>query len=296
MKSVLFFVIVMVVFMCAGSDQKKFNSLWYDGNAEISTYSLEQFQYGETRQGTRVMVFVTEPMRLENNIKPDVRLADELMVRVIKLNDHRHFVTGIYDYTVMTSVFTSVENKKPYGNMATMKVAFSSQEWCGMVFERIIRKPGRYEGSLYSYFETPGEQSYHFSADKLQTEDNLWIRVRELNGPFLKEGESKEITLLPSRWILRKTHQKDGAVEAVVSKGQSQKRSTSLGEIDVMPFSWTIDTAVTTVWVEKAYPRRIVEFCERDGSSGKLIVSRREPYWKQSSNEFLHLRQELGLE
>ncbi|MBD3393705.1 MAG: hypothetical protein GF410_16955, partial [Chitinivibrionales bacterium] len=52
----------------------QFSDLWYDGNAELSTYEITEMRYGEPRKGSRVMVFVTEPMRLSTHIKPDVKL------------------------------------------------------------------------------------------------------------------------------------------------------------------------------------------------------------------------------
>ena len=37
-----------------------FKDYWYDGSAEISSYQLYQERYGEMREGTAVMIFVTE--------------------------------------------------------------------------------------------------------------------------------------------------------------------------------------------------------------------------------------------
>jgi hypothetical protein len=296
MKVTFIQIILIFTVTLYASDQQKFKNLWYDGNAEIATYSLNESRYGELRKGTRVLVFVTEPMRLATHIKPDVKLPEDKVIRVIKLNDLRKFTTGIYDYSVMTSVFTAVEKKQAFDNMATMKVSFSSQEWCGQVFDRIIRTPDTYNGTLYSYFESEGESAYQHPSANIETEDNLWIRIRELNEPMLKEGESKTIRVLPSRWIIRKSHVPSEIVSAVITKGKPEIRETVLGKINVIKFKWTINTASTTVFVEHKYPHRIVEFQERDGSSGMLMVSKREPYWKQNSNKFLNMRKVFGLD
>jgi hypothetical protein len=282
--------------MCFGTVRaNQFDSLWYDGNAEISTYSLLESRYGEIRTGKRIMVFVTEPMRLSSHVKPDDKLPDNEQIKVIKLNDLRKFTTGIYDYSVMTSVFAAVEKKQSFDLNATMKVAFSSQEWCGLVYDRYVRTPDKYEGVRYSYFDREGETTYSFPAASLESEENLWLRIRELNGAYLKEGESKTLHLIPARWIIRKTHVPTKTVEVVISKGKPEVRETALGKREVVEFKWTIDTASTVVYVESHYPHRIVEFRERDGSSGKLIASKREPYWEQNRTKFDYLRKELGL-
>jgi len=40
---------------------KEFKEYWYAGNAEITSYKLDQARYGELREGTSVLVYVTEP-------------------------------------------------------------------------------------------------------------------------------------------------------------------------------------------------------------------------------------------
>ncbi len=295
MKSTSFLVIMLLILTSSGQDSTAFKNLWYDGNAEISTYALKESRYGEVRNGTRVMVFVTEPMRIATHIKPDVKLPEDQMLRVIKLNDLRKFTTGIYEYSVMTSVFASVENKAPFENMNTMKISFSSQDWCGQVFDRIIRTPDTYKGEIFSYFESEGEAAYSFEVNGVETEDNLWIKIRELNGTFLNEGETRNLKLIQSRWITRKLHSPSNVTDASITKGKSQVLETSLGKINAVSFIWTIGNGTTTVHVEQVYPHRIVEFAERDGSSGKLIASQREPYWKKNSNNFKTLREKLKL-
>jgi len=125
-------ILVMAV-QPAASDP--FMALWYDGNTEISVYNLSESRYGEMRKGKRIMVFVTEPMRLSSYIKPDEKLSGPQKIEVIKLNDIRLFNTGIYDYNVMTSVFSSVDDLKNIPLLSAMKVSFTSQEWCSNVFE-----------------------------------------------------------------------------------------------------------------------------------------------------------------
>lgn len=294
-KSLPFVVIVSISLLIHAdiANQDRFDRFWYDGNAEISTYELQESRYGELRTGIRTMVFVTEPMRLTTHIKPDVTLPSEEKIKVIKLNDLRKFATGIYDYSVMTSVFTAVEAKSVYPDMGTMKLSFSSQEWCGQVFDRIVRNPATFTGVLYSYFESDGETSYTFDAQGIDTEDNLWIRIRELDGPFLSEGETRTLRLIPSSWILRKMHIPPSIVQAVIVKGKPRRQDSFRGKIDVVTFSWTINAVSTEVVVETKYPHLIIGWRERDGSSGTLVATSREPYWEQNAEKHRHLRGKL---
>ncbi|MEX0361456.1 MAG: septum formation inhibitor Maf, partial [Allomuricauda sp.] len=45
-----------------------FKSYWYAGNAEITSYKLEQARYGELRDGTAVLIYVTEPFLPEKQV------------------------------------------------------------------------------------------------------------------------------------------------------------------------------------------------------------------------------------
>jgi len=293
MKQMLF--VTIIVTSIFAKDQ--FKSLWYDGKSEISSYRLIEKRYGEFREGMRVMVVVTEPMDLRTHIKPDNKIPEKNKIRVIKLNDIRNFTTGIYDYSVMTSVFAAVENKNEIPQTATMKVSFSAQEWCGMVFERLVRNDSTYNGNLYSYFESDGEKTYSYPHrnGSVETEDNLWLIIRELHGPILKPGESMTVKVIPSMWSRRKKHTAIQITDATIMKGRKQTKVTNIGKLDAIPFTWEIEGAKTEVWVEHAYPHRILSWTEPDGTNGTIIASQREPYWKQHSNGHLTIRKKFEL-
>jgi hypothetical protein len=287
---------LLVITLTSLTAADRFASLWYDGNAEISTYRLTEHRYGEERIGSRVMVFVTEPLRMSTHIKPDTRLADSLIIPVIKLNDLRQFTTGIYDYHVMTSVFAAAEARHGIGLMSTVKASFSAQEWCGQTFERIRRREERYEGALYSYFESEGEQNYAIDHDnEVEAEENLWILVRELRGPVLADGAAKTIRVIPSMWSRRKAHEAVRVTAGRLTKGSPEKRRYPIGVRTARRFVWAVDGDQTHIWVEAAYPHRILAWQEPDGSRGTIIASVREPYWKLHDNKHLKYRQRLEL-
>ncbi len=289
---------ILLYSICAASTlwADTFSDLWYDGYAEISTFSLTEMRYGEPRTGTRTMVYVTEPLRIKTLIKPDSQLSSDAKIDVIKLNDIRKFNTGVYDYSVMTSVFSSVDKNKTFPLMHTVKTAFTSQEWCGTVFEQVTRYDDSYRIKLFSYFDSEGESTSTIPHnDRLDTEDNLWIRIRELRGSFLSENETKEISIIPSSWSRRKSHTPARPIKTYITKSHVFNIETIFGLIKAYAISWTHNALTTTVTLENAYPHRIISWQEGDGSKGRLIASERLPYWQQHKNSDLHLRDKLKL-
>jgi hypothetical protein len=103
-----------------------FNDYWYQGKAEITAYAVEQERYGEIRKAEQVNIFVTEDFSARKQVKlDDPAAAGADRVPVLKLNTVRRYHTGIYDYSMMQSVFTPVSGDK------TLKTTCSVQDWCG---------------------------------------------------------------------------------------------------------------------------------------------------------------------
>lgn len=295
-----FWVFIFGTFFLGGASLvqgDEFRDYWYDNRAEISTYAISEMRYGELRQGTRVMVFVTEPLRKSTYIKPDENLPAKKKVEVMKLNDLRKFPTGVYDYSVMTSVFASVNGNDAKPPFSTIKVSFTAQEWCGTVFEIIKRQGKALQGNLYSYFEQDGEKSYKINTgNRLETEDNLWLLIRELTPSIFKNSHTLTLDIIPSAWNRRKTHTPAQSVNCSLSKQKSGNLETAIGTLATNLFQWEYDGKMTKVWVERDYPRRILQWQESDGSSGTIIASVRETYWHKNKNSHFYLRYELGLE
>jgi hypothetical protein len=290
-------IILLVVITSLYADNAQFKTTWYDGNAEISTYSMKEMRYGELRPGKRVMVFVTEPMRIATHIKPDTRLPDSAVVNDLKLNDLQQFNTGVYQYNVMTSVYSAVEDHPPIAPGMTLKVAFSAQEWCGTVFERLIRTEDHLQGALFSYFESEGEGTYSFlHNDTVETEGNLWILVRELTGPLMPDTYIKNMPVIPSMWERRKSHTPVTLVTCTLQKQPAPDLKTDIGNFPVSRFSWTVNSRETTVLVEKAWPHHILSWHGSDGSSGTISATKRIQYWSRHANKDEYLRRELMLE
>ena len=147
-----------------------FTDYWYAGKAEITRYALEQARYGELRQGDAVLIFVTEDFLSDKQVKYEFGDKDKA-VPVLKLNATRKFYTGIYPYSIMTSVFTPVD-----GSHASLKVTSSSQEWCGHTFMQFNNRDGGFDSQLRSYFQAEGDQEVRLEQALL--EDEVWTRLR----------------------------------------------------------------------------------------------------------------------
>ena len=274
-----------------------FWSYWGDGKAEISSYKTIVTRYDEPREGDAVLIFVTEDISRRTRIKVETDdVPKKERVPVLKLNHVVKFTTGIYDYSLMTSVFSAVESELGQPPFRPMKISFSAQEWCGHVFMMLIPQRTAIDYTLHSYFQREGDRrlSIGYPQDAM-FEDNLLIWIRELKGEVMQAGERREMPIMPSMWYARSRH-----TRVQFEKGWIQK--TDGGSVTVAgqahpAWKWTWQVAGRTVsyWVEKAYPRRILKWESSNGDRGELMKSVRLPYWKLNENEDVRYREQLNL-
>ena len=182
---------------------QQFKDYWYAGEAEITSYKLEQARYGEMRDGKAVLVFVTEDFLPDAQVKADN--YSETNIPVLKLNATKKFNTGIYPYSIMQSIFYPVAN-----NEHAIKVTASIQEWCGHVYTQINNRTN-FEIMSHSYFQSEGDQS--FSIEKTWTENELWTKLR-IDPKSLPTGE---LDLVPSLEFTRLRHKDIKAYSAFAS-------------------------------------------------------------------------------
>ncbi|WP_290700055.1 septum formation inhibitor Maf [Lacinutrix sp.] len=171
---------------------KEFNDYWYAGEAEISSYKLEQSRYGEIRNGSAVLVFVTEPFLPKKQVKADY--SNPSNINVLKLNRTKNFVTGIYPYSIMQSTFFPIEN-----NQHAIKVSSSVQEWCGHAFTQLNNRE-QFEIDAHSYFES--EADTNFKLDKALLENEIWTQLR-IDPKSLPVGD---IAIIPSLEYIQLNH------------------------------------------------------------------------------------------
>jgi hypothetical protein len=263
---------------------------WGDGQAEIAGYRIETSRYGEQRRGTVALIYVTEPMDGRTWIKDDSgQVPDEHRVKVIKLNQALKFQTGIYPYSVMTSVFSPVDGNGRE-RFAPAKISVSAQEWCGHVYAQIHPKGDHFWSEGHSYFGAEGDSSGRVGTAPLALyEDALLIQLRELDGPFASGGDwSGE--LIPTMWHTRKAHLPLQPVPATITRTDAARNG-----VPVTRFTVRFGELTRTIDVEKAAPRRVLGWTTSDGEKAELAGSDRLPYWKLNSNGDEAYLKRLGL-
>ena len=264
--------------VAVAAEVQDFYAHWGDGRAEISSYEVVQPRYGQLRQGYGVLIFVTEDINRNTLIKVESpRTSPEDRIYVLKLNNLLKFTTGIYDYAVMTSVFSAVEGEggEPF---ELRKLSLSAQEWCGHVYDEARVRTGRLEGQLNSYFEREGRHSYQMALPSdFASEDHLLIRIRELRGSHHgawgrgRSGVASQL-LVPAP-AAPPPRNRPGEFDQGANGDPCDWGEVLRGH----PLALGYWRGTKTVWVEKEYPRRILAWEDSRGGRGRLIETLREP-------------------
>lgn len=272
-----------------------FGDYWYQGKAEITNYELSQARYGEIHSGHAVLIFVTEDFSASKQVKldhPDKNPDDA--VKVLKLNAIRKFNTGIYPYSMMSSVFTPIYADQ---HPKTLKVTTSSQEWCGHTYTQLNQEKDGYRAKLLSYFEREGDR--HLQWYDGIPEDEIWNRIR-LNPDDLPIGR---VRLIPGTMFQRLKHIAWGVHDAT-AKRMDHPDDPALSQYVVEYANIKRRLSIT---YRTRFPHQIKGWEEAQHSEfganpteltttatiKKRILS---DYWRRHNIADAHLREELDLE
>ncbi|MFM9985533.1 MAG: septum formation inhibitor Maf [Flavobacteriales bacterium] len=259
------------------------DAYWNAGKAEITSYSLEQARYGEIRNGEAVMVFVTEPFSISKQVKLDNPNEVSNDKRdILKLNFTRKFLTGIYPYSVETSVFL------PYNQGASRQeaVKFNNtvQEWCGHTFTQFNQQKDHYNWVQYSYFESEGDHSGEIK-DAIP-EDELWTLIR-MSPDKLPVGD---FNALPGLHFLRFSH------EEIKSYPAAGKLENTPGGKVAYSIHYPHNNRMLSITFNAAFPYEIESWEEtyRDGWGERAAVLTTrgtkkarimDDYWNHHANQ-----------
>ena len=256
-----------------------FKNHWFDGFAEINSYELIQYRYGQQRKGKAVLIFVTEDFLAKEQVKANQK--SKTTIPVLKSNRTKSFLTGIYPYSIMSSSFSSLRKKHPL-----IKTVASIQEWCGQSYLQL--NAGEKENTLvsHSYFE--GEADQNLKLPKTVSEDELWNLIR-FDPKHLPVGE---FDLLPSLEMIRLNHIEAKAVKATASLNAgtytlyipSMQRSLSIYFDQNFPY--TIEG-----WEEK-YAHKGEQYT----STAKRIHTERRQYWRENNHASARFRAPFKLD
>jgi len=266
-------------------DSQQFRDYWHAGKAEVNAYDLIQSRYGESRTGKAVLIFVTEDLSKKSQVKLDNPVGRN-KINVLKMNFTKNFITGIYPYSMMLSVFTPVDHQK---RPASLKASMSSQEWCGQVYTQLNLRGNRYAIQSHSYFEQEGDE--RFSVRQELLEDELWNFIR-LDHQNLPLGEVK---VIPGLFFTRLNHV-DIKIESAVAE-KSETDSTYSYNL-----TFPEQERSLTIRYGKNFPYKILGWKETWKENGKVMESTGRldktlfiDYWTKNKNQFQYLRDSLNL-
>ena len=275
------------------SHPEKFGDYWYAGEAELNRYELSQMRYGQEREGEAVLIFVSEKFLPEEQVKKE--FGDKEGETIIKLNYLKKFVTGIYDYSIMMSAFTPVEFRK---NPATLKVTFSSQDWCGQSFSQINLRDRQLEYQQRSYFQAEGDEDTSIEATYI--EDDIWNRMR-LEPQTLPMGE---VEMVPSMEFLRLKHHDFKPYTCKANLFLQVPDKEAGDEFYSYELTYPELKRKLVVRCESRFPFKILGWeetwnlgtSEEQKTWATLKKTIKSPYWEKNGQNEKALRDSLGLE
>jgi len=277
------------------TSDKKFNDYWYPLGAEISRFSLKQSRYGELHQGDAVLIFVTEPMNPDLQVKADQNHKEN--VPILKLNLTRKFYTGVYPYSVMTSVFAPIQVEK---YPLPLKISFTSQEWCGHVFMQLNLGFDGYKVEHRSYFET--ESDNLFGVARVISEDALWTLIR-IAPQKLPQGVFK---ILPSATYARLMHKPFKVSSVTGSIARTRGKSLEGNPLVKYQVKFGDGDRSLEIFFEADFPHRIQQWTEKGkplkyfGNKSLTTTATRThtimtDYWNKNKNNHRPMLKDLGL-
>lgn len=292
---------LVLFFSCQGQPEDKamrsavsLDHYWYQGKAEISHYSLTQNRYKDQHPGEAILIFVTEDFLKDEHVKSD-QSNNPNAVKVMKTNQIRRFSTGLYDYSIMTSVFTPVDQASYPGSF---KVTMSSQDWCGQSFMQLNQSNGQYKVELRSYFESEGDEDF-FIKDQL-LEDELFNLIR-MNPEWLPNGP---VQVIPAASYCRLKHIDMKAYQAQATNKNLEDTIFTGENLVLFELNYPELKRNLRIAYEKASPHKIVGWIEEypsafDNQMRKTVAIKKEeffgPYWKKNNPADTTLRKDLGL-
>ena len=266
----------------AAAMEETFRAYWYDQGAEITRYQLLQSRYGEQREGQAVLVYVTEPLSTDGQVKSDDPNAADA-VPGLKLNHTRNFLTGIYPYHCLVTILQPIAGQ---GNSHPLKITTSVQEWCGHVFEQLNRSDSGWHYRLFSYFQSEGDQDRQL-ADAI-TEDGLWTQLR-VNPAAIVSGEQQ---VIPGALYRRFAHLRAEPVAASIAIDDGPEG------LKVLRISYPSLKRELAISYDPEFPHTIAGWHERSGDEVTAATMTKRvfgPYWEWNQSSDVERRDGLDL-
>ena len=288
------------------------DTLWrhfQDGRAELAGYQLTAPRYGQLRRGEVVLISVTEPFSRSRRVKVDgAHPGDPDRVTVMKLNQLQRFLTGVYPYQLMTSVF--IGPRASGEGLMTYKTSFSSQEWCGILYEEALFTEEAATLEVRSYFD--GERGERSLRGVRGSEDGLWVSARFAAARYLDRRSSGEEPARAAALALLGGERVRMLGRSRARRLEHQRAATHILSFSLEPLAEPLELpagrhrALRISWeggaeggcaldVERAPPHRLLQWRCASGEAAQRTGSFRSAYWRESSLGDERLRERLRL-
>lgn len=267
---------------------------WHQGTAEISRFSITQARYGNTYTGDAILIFVKEDFLPVRQVKYEGRSTGESPVPILKLISTREFITGIYPYSIMTSVFAPFAS-----NGRSYKITGTTQDWCGQTFMQLNNNDTAFAVTYRSYFEDEGDRNFIVGPEML--EDELFIMART-NPRGLPVGE---ISMLPSVHCVQLRIKEFYPHTGTATRSVQFIPELSADSVQVYSIRYHDVPRVFSIIFEQRFPHTILAWEETEGNLNgdePPLMTRAvrthtimSDYWNKSAPADSVLRKSLGL-
>jgi hypothetical protein len=255
------------------------DAVWDDGQAEVATYEAHRVVYGADRPHETVILTVKEDLDAARGVKADLPLAGRRLVTVLKTNIISAIPTDNYTYHYMTSIFTRRDDP-----LALVKLAGSSQEWCGTTYQEVITWDGPPRLEHHSYFDgqADGVRPIELGRttlleDHLVTAARSWRPAEGVSYAFLLHASliSNQAAVTPPRRVVARLAGHETV--RVGDAGIPVRRIEIHREGDPGP------EPLLTLRIEEAPRSALVGLDAADGRRLRLSRIVRRNYWSRSA-------------
>lgn len=250
------------------------HEIWDDGQAEIASYRVVQRKYGELREGEAVLIVVKEDFDADALVKADGPRHPHT-VTAMKLNHVLTVPTGVYTYRQMASTWLT----RPEG--LPLKLAISSQEWCGQTHKVLTVRGDEALLRTFSYFGAEGERAFGVPLDDVTVLGDalpLWLRTLDLEDPSTRTLRVVD-EQLSNHAAAPRTRR------AQVSVDEPETVDVPAGTFEVVPVTVRRGESVERFAFRREHPHTLVRWDRTDGGHYELAWVRRAPYWDMNGVE-----------
>lgn len=296
MKTILSILLLGISFVVSSQQNDvATNTYWTQGKAEVNVYELSQNRYKDNHPGHLISVFVTEDFLTEKQVKNEY-YTNPKSTWTFKNIQLRKFNTGVYDYSLFTSVFTPIDRVK---FPRSLKVSASSQEWCGTIFTQLNLRDEKFKYQQYSYFEKEGDVMD--TMDKAFLEDEVFTVLR-MNPELLPKGEFE---MIPALNFMQLKHLKNRTFKVIAGIRTYKEKEFKGEKLNEYRIEFPELKRTLRIVFENKAPYKIVGWLDSfpsafDGtvrtSKISLKVQKMLPYWSLNRLNDQKIRQELGLD